>query len=39
MQRLLVEKGSNLALAMLCSKMFIPIKIPVAVALTPYVQR
>jgi len=31
--------GSHLALAVLCSKAMIPLKLPVAVALTPYVAR
>ncbi len=39
MERFLIGKGSNLALAILCSKMLIPIKVPAAMALTPYVQR
>ncbi|GIL43934.1 hypothetical protein Vafri_1519 [Volvox africanus] len=38
-ERVLVGKGSNLALAFLCSKMLIPVKVPAAIALTPYVQR
>ncbi|PNW88476.1 hypothetical protein CHLRE_01g031250v5 [Chlamydomonas reinhardtii] len=38
-ERFLIGKGSNLALAILCSKMLIPIKVPAAMALTPYVQR
>ncbi|KAG2495633.1 hypothetical protein HYH03_006233 [Edaphochlamys debaryana] len=39
MDRFLIGKGSNLALAILCSKMLIPVKVPAAMALTPYVQR
>ncbi|KAG2448982.1 hypothetical protein HYH02_005736 [Chlamydomonas schloesseri] len=38
-ERFLIGKGSNLALAILCSKMLIPVKVPAAMALTPYVQR
>ncbi|PNH12406.1 hypothetical protein TSOC_000633 [Tetrabaena socialis] len=38
-ERFLIGKGSNLALAIICSKMLIPVKVPVAMALTPYVQR
>ncbi|GMH42042.1 hypothetical protein BSKO_09961 [Bryopsis sp. KO-2023] len=32
-------KGSSLALAFLCSKALIPVKVPVAVGLTPVVHR
>ena len=39
MQRLLLGPGSHLALAILCSKVFIPLKLPVAMALTPYVHK
>lgn len=39
MERLLVGKGSHIALAIVCSKAFVPIKLPLAVALTPYVHR
>eukprot|EP00798_Chlamydomonas_sp_ICE-L_P024638 gene24638-10260_t len=35
----MAEKGSNLALAMLCAKFCIPIKLPLAMALTPHVHR
>ncbi|KXZ44100.1 hypothetical protein GPECTOR_74g714 [Gonium pectorale] len=38
-ERFLIGKGSNLALAIVCSKMLIPVKVPAAMALTPYVQR
>ena len=38
-ETVLIGKGSNLALAMLCSKLFVPIKLPAALALTPYVHR
>ncbi|GLC43357.1 hypothetical protein PLESTB_001336500 [Pleodorina starrii] len=38
-ERMLIGKGSNLALAFLCSKMLIPLKVPAAIALTPYVQK
>ena len=38
-ESVLIGKGSNLALAMLCSKFFVPLKLPAAVALTPYVHR
>lgn len=38
-QKFLLGSGSTLALAILCSKMTVPIKLPVAVALTPYVHR
>jgi hypothetical protein len=38
-EKLLVGKGSHLALAIFCSKAFVPIKLPLAVALTPYVHR
>lgn len=38
-ESLLVGKGSNLALAILCSKFCVPIKVPMAVAITPYVHR
>ncbi|KAF8065818.1 tun [Scenedesmus sp. PABB004] len=37
MQKLLLGPGSHFALAVLCSKACIPIKLPVALALTPYV--
>lgn len=39
LQSALAGPGSHLALAVLCSKAMIPIKLPVAVALTPYVAR
>lgn len=39
LQKALLGPGSHLALAILCSKAMIPIKLPVAVALTPYVHR
>eukprot|EP00195_Chlamydomonas_chlamydogama_P016982 CAMPEP_0202894190 /NCGR_PEP_ID=MMETSP1392-20130828/3635_1 /ASSEMBLY_ACC=CAM_ASM_000868 /TAXON_ID=225041 /ORGANISM="Chlamydomonas chlamydogama, Strain SAG 11-48b" /LENGTH=126 /DNA_ID=CAMNT_0049578797 /DNA_START=11 /DNA_END=391 /DNA_ORIENTATION=- len=39
MESLLTGKGSHLALAILCSKVCVPIKVPVAVAMTPYVHR
>jgi len=39
MQKVLLGPGSHLALAILCSKAMIPLKLPVAVALTPYVYR
>jgi hypothetical protein len=39
LQGALAGPGSHLALAVLCSKAMIPIKLPVAVALTPYVAR
>lgn len=39
LQKLLLGPGSHLALAILCSKACIPLKLPVAVALTPYVHR
>eukprot|EP00877_Chromochloris_zofingiensis_P002492 jgi/Chrzof1/12243/Cz06g26240.t1 len=39
LQRVLLGPGSHLALAILCSKVMIPIKLPVAAALTPYVHR
>jgi len=32
-------KGSSLALAFVCSKAMVPIKLPVAAAITPYVHR
>lgn len=38
-ERMISGKGSSIALAMLCSKAMVPIKLPVAVALTPYVHR
>lgn len=39
MERMLLSKGSNLAVAFICSKILVPVKLPVALALTPYVQR
>lgn len=39
LQKVLLGPGSHLALAILCSKAMIPIKLPVAAALTPYVYR
>jgi hypothetical protein len=39
LQKLLLGPGSHLALAVLCSKAMIPIKLPIAVAITPYVYR
>lgn len=39
LEKLLLGPGSHLALAMLCSKMCIPLKLPVAAGLTPYVYR
>eukprot|EP00878_Enallax_costatus_P008259 GHUV01008635.1.p1 GENE.GHUV01008635.1~~GHUV01008635.1.p1 ORF type:complete len:123 (+),score=8.34 GHUV01008635.1:191-559(+) len=39
LQKMLLGPGSHLALAILCSKACIPLKLPVAVALTPYVHR
>lgn len=39
MHKLLLGPGSHVALAILCSKAMIPIKLPIAVALTPYVYR
>ncbi|GAX85050.1 hypothetical protein CEUSTIGMA_g12470.t1 [Chlamydomonas eustigma] len=39
MESMLIGKGSNLALAMICSKACVPIKIPIAVGITPYVHR
>jgi hypothetical protein len=39
MERLVSTKGSSLALAILCSKAMVPIKLPVAAAITPYVHR
>mmetsp|Transcript_26513 Transcript_26513/g.67435 ORF Transcript_26513/g.67435 Transcript_26513/m.67435 type:complete len:145 (-) Transcript_26513:367-801(-) len=38
-EKMVTGKGSSLALAMLCSKAMVPIKLPVAVAITPYVHR
>lgn len=38
-EKYLIGKGSNLALAVICSKMLVPVKLPVAMAVTPYVQR
>ncbi len=38
-ESVLIGKGSNLALAVLCGKVLVPIKIPLAVAITPYVHR
>lgn len=38
-QKLLLGPGSHLVLAIMCSKAMIPLKLPVAVALTPYVHR
>lgn len=38
-EKMITGKGSSLALAMLCSKAMIPIKLPLAVAVTPYVYR
>jgi hypothetical protein len=39
LQKLLLGPGSHLVLAIVCSKAMIPLKLPVAVALTPYVHR
>ncbi|KAF6254219.1 hypothetical protein COO60DRAFT_1542479 [Scenedesmus sp. NREL 46B-D3] len=39
LQKLLLGPGSHLVLAIMCSKACIPIKLPVALALTPYVNR
>lgn len=39
MSKLLVGSGSHLALAIVCSKACIPLKVPLAAALTPYVYR
>lgn len=39
LQKLLLGPGSHLLLAVMCSKALIPLKLPVAVALTPYVHR
>jgi hypothetical protein len=39
LQKLLLGPGSHIALAILCSKAMIPLKLPVALALTPYVHR
>lgn len=39
MSKLLLGPGSHLALAILCSKACIPLKLPIAAALTPYVYR
>ena len=38
-QKALLGPGSHLALAILCSKVMIPIKLPIALAITPYVYR
>ncbi|GBF99259.1 hypothetical protein Rsub_11784 [Raphidocelis subcapitata] len=38
-QKLLLGPGSHVLLAVMCSKAMIPVKLPVAVALTPYVHR
>lgn len=38
-ERVFAGKGSSLALAFLCSKAMVPIKLPVAAAITPYVHR
>lgn len=38
-EKLIFGSGSHVALAILCSKAFIPLKLPVSVALTPYVHR
>ncbi|KAI8472985.1 MAG: hypothetical protein J3K34DRAFT_412492 [Monoraphidium minutum] len=39
LQKLLLGPGSHIVLAVMCSKACIPLKLPVAVALTPYVHR
>ncbi|KAG1662770.1 hypothetical protein FOA52_006796 [Chlamydomonas sp. UWO 241] len=39
METVLLGKGSNFALAILASKMLVPLKLPLAITLTPYVQR
>ncbi len=39
LESMLIGKGSSLALAILCGKAMVPIKIPVALAVTPYVHR
>jgi hypothetical protein len=39
LQKLLLGPGSHIVLAVMCSKACIPIKLPVALALTPYVHR
>jgi hypothetical protein len=39
LQNILLGPGSHFALAILCSKAMIPIKLPIAMALTPYVYR
>jgi hypothetical protein len=39
LQSVLLGPGSHLALAILCSKACIPVKVPVAAVLTPYVYR
>jgi hypothetical protein len=39
LQKLLLGPGSHIVLAIMCSKACIPIKLPVALALTPYVHR
>uniref|UniRef100_A0A7S0URE8 DUF1279 domain-containing protein n=1 Tax=Polytomella parva TaxID=51329 RepID=A0A7S0URE8_9CHLO len=38
-EKYLLGKGSSIALAIICSKMLVPLKLPAALALTPYVQR
>eukprot|EP00879_Flechtneria_rotunda_P009321 GHRR01009758.1.p2 GENE.GHRR01009758.1~~GHRR01009758.1.p2 ORF type:complete len:124 (+),score=17.19 GHRR01009758.1:208-579(+) len=38
-QKVFLGPGSHLALAILCSKACIPIKVPIAAALTPYVHK
>lgn len=38
-EKMVTGKGSSVALAILCGKALVPIKIPVAAAVTPYVHR
>lgn len=38
-EKVFVGKAANLALAIVCSKMMVPLKLPVALALTPYAKR
>ncbi len=39
LSKALLGPGSHLALAILCSKVMIPIKVPAAAVLTPYIYR
>eukprot|EP00983_Pelagomonas_calceolata_P034271 1073838-Pelagomonas_calceolata.AAC.1 len=39
LEKVFTGKGSSLALAFVCSKAMVPIKLPVAAAITPYVHR